>query len=952
MIKASDIYAASHDGLDIILYYYPQAEGCVDNRKKFKIRPDEDDASACIRKYGDCYKVTDFGDQGTATSPIDICMREEHVSFGEAVVLLAARYNVSDELKHSVNKPDIRKRPASADEAEGSRFFELEEAFTPEQLAILGPRVKQEHCDALHWHVAKSISYVKNREVTTKYTTPTYPILMRQCVIPGADGKPESEKSFYKIYEPLNPDKQWRFSYTPDGVKPRYYTNGLYELKAAWAKWNASQETQFFDDPANEGKPYISQKLEEAFICSGERDALCVRALGYYPLWFNSETQKITSDEIKEIMKYVKRLYNIPDIDSTGIRKGTELALEFLHIYTVWLPESLGRYRDRRGKPRKDFRDYVELHPSNEDFRNLLALAMPAQYWEEKIGQRNGNKTYTINSSYLHYFLRLNGYYILKDDNSDTPRYVHVDRFKVSEIKAGDIVSFLKSDAMRRFLPVDIRNLILDSPRVGGSGLSMLDEIDLNFTAHTFNSQTMFFDNVNWKITGSGIEEVKEAGGVYVWTNNIIPHKVKVLPEPFTIKRAADGGWDVTINPHDSHYMDYLINSSRVHWRKELEELWADKDQDQAAAYRAEHKFDLAGPLLSAEEIHEQKQNFVNKIFAVGYNLHRYKSPSRAWAVYAMDNKIGEEGQCNGRSGKSFFLTSLKQFLRTVVLSGRNPKLMDNNHVFEQVNQHTDFIIVDDCHRYLDTGLFYDSITGGMTVNPKNNHSFYIEFESSPKFAFSTNYVPGNFDSSSDARLIYTVFSDYYHQKTDENDYLETRSIYDDFGKNLFSQTDYTESEWNADLNFFARCLQFYLSTVHSGIKIQPPMGNIMKRKHKADMGDNFEAWANTYFAKDSGNLDRLIVRKKAYDDFKDFAKVTNTFWSMQRFTKALKGFAALCPYVQTLNPESMRNGSDRITRKVDGKSEDMIYLQSVGSTIDELNFNANIEDDDSGDPF
>lgn len=183
---------------------------------------------------------------------------------------------------------------------------------------------------------------------------------------------------------------------------------------------------------------------------------------------------------------------------------------------------------------------------------------------------------------------------------------MHVDRFKVSEIKAGDIVSFLKSDAMRRFLPVDIRNLILDSPRVGGSGLSMLDEIDLNFTAHTFNSQTMFFDNVNWKITGSGIEEVKEAGGVYVWTNNIIPHKVKVLPEPFTIKRAADGSWDVTVNPHDSHYMDYLINSSRVHWRKELEELWADKDQDQAAAYRAEHKFDLAGPLLSAEEIHEQ----------------------------------------------------------------------------------------------------------------------------------------------------------------------------------------------------------------------------------------------------------------------------------------------------------------------------------------------------------
>ena len=158
MIKAADIYNATHDGLDIILYYYPQAEGCIDNKKKFKRRPDEDDASACLKKYDDCYKVTDFGDSGTAMSPIDICMNEENVRFSEAVALLASRYNVTDELKRSVNKPDIRKRPATADEAEGARFFELEEKFTDAQLQVLGPRVRQEHVDALHWYVAKSIS--------------------------------------------------------------------------------------------------------------------------------------------------------------------------------------------------------------------------------------------------------------------------------------------------------------------------------------------------------------------------------------------------------------------------------------------------------------------------------------------------------------------------------------------------------------------------------------------------------------------------------------------------------------------------------------------------------------------------------------------------------------------------------------------------------------------------
>ena len=367
MIKATDIYAATHDGLDIILYYYPQAEGCVDNKKKFKRRPDEDDASACLKKFQDCYKVTDFGDSGSAMSPIDICMNEENVRFPEAVALLASRYNVTDELKRSVNKPDIRKRPATADEAEGSRFFELEEKFTDEQLQVLGPRVKQEHVDALHWYVAKSISYVRNREVTTKYTTPTYPIFMRECVVSKKDG---STAKFYKIYEPLNPDKQWRFSYTPDGVKPKQYINGFAELQKAYRDFNAQEEKNFFNDPKNKDAQYKEQKLKEAFICSGERDSLCVRALGGHPLWFNSETYKVTPEEIKDIYKYVERIYNIPDIDDTGIRKGTELALRFLDIYTIWLPDWLRGYRDQRGKPRKDFRDFVGLRPKQEAFPN------------------------------------------------------------------------------------------------------------------------------------------------------------------------------------------------------------------------------------------------------------------------------------------------------------------------------------------------------------------------------------------------------------------------------------------------------------------------------------------------------------------------------------------------------------------------------------------------------
>ena len=46
-------------------------------------------------------------------------------------------------------------------------------------------------------------------------------------------------------------------------------------------------------------------------------------------------------------------------------------------------------------------------------------------------------------------------------------------------------------------------------------------------------------------------------------------------------------------------------------------------------------------------------------------------------AAMAMDNKIGEDNECNGRSGKSFFFKTLSLLMKTVKLSGRNPKLMD-----------------------------------------------------------------------------------------------------------------------------------------------------------------------------------------------------------------------------------------------------------------------------------
>ena len=126
------------------------------------------------------------------------------------------------------------------------------------------------------------------------------------------------------------------------------------------------------------------------------------------------------------------------------------------------------------------------------------------------------------------------------------------------------------------------------------------------------------------------------------------------------------------------------------------------------------------------------------------------------------------------------------------------------------------------------------------------------------------------------------------------------------------------------------QCCKFYLSLAGENIKIQPPMGNILKRKYKADMGANFEDWANTYFAEEGGHLDELISRREAYEAFIDDAKVNKNFYTMNRFTKSLRAFAQLTPYVAALNPAIYQNNAGRIIRRVDGKIEEMLLMQSV----------------------
>ena len=141
---------------------------------------------------------------------------------------------------------------------------------------------------------------------------------------------------------------------------------------------------------------------------SWDRDSLNVAGFGYNVLWMNSETAHLTEKQYKAIMRCVDTLYVLPDIDVTGVRSAIRLGMEYMDIRFIWLPASLGTYKDNRGKPRKDLRDYVELYPSISDFKKLVNVAMPLRFWDV-VTKEDGIKYY-LNDEHALFFLHSSGF--------------------------------------------------------------------------------------------------------------------------------------------------------------------------------------------------------------------------------------------------------------------------------------------------------------------------------------------------------------------------------------------------------------------------------------------------------------------------------------------------------------------------------------------------------------
>lgn len=904
------ILDATNGGLDIICDIFPQAREAIEKgTNKFKARTSERTPSAGLKKAKDGnWLLTDFGGDHQPRNGVQVYANEKGLQLGEAIAILADNYGIA-RLEKARHKSGFEIRAAKKDEIEGKYYFDYKEKLDAHELAELGPRVTQDVCTKFYVHAVHSFTQIKDRQALINTSNENYPIYV------------VDHGQWQKIYQPKHFEKQYRFRYV--GTKPKDFIDGLDQVESDYKRHLKNVQ----DDPSiSDEDKRKDQKLPEVILCSGDRDAWNVAGMGYPVLWRNSETAELPKGSYKKIMKMTETLYNIPDIDTTGIKEGQELGLRYLDIKTIWLPPKLKTINDARGNPRKDLKDFVEVYPGNSHFNKLLKVALPMRFWDESYSDKAIK--YTFNNKYAIHFLWSNNFLLLEDKNTkEGYSLIRIQDNRVRKVNATEVRDFMIDFLEHRYHPIPLQNMILKTTQLSDSALLTLKKVFLDFTDFDKHYQFLFFRNKTWKVTKDDIKEFRPDDiDRFVWDDEVIDHPVKLDKDPaFKITyNESRNGYDIIIHDDSSMLLRVLINTSRMHWRKELEVELDKKDEKDRIEYREKYKFAIDGPLLSDEEIWEQKQHLINKIFAFGYLIHRDKNPSRPWCVFCMDYRISEEGASNGRSGKSFVFKYPRELMLSVTLSGRNPKLTENPHIYDRVTEYVDYILIDDSNEYLKFGFFFDATTGELNVNPKNNKSYEIPFAKAPKFCITSNFTLRNIDSSTEARILYTVFSDYYHENTNEH-YRETRKISDDFGKNLIR--DYDDQEWNADLNVVALCTKFFMSRATE--KVQPPMDMVKQRNLRSEMGEGFKDWADVYFSIDSEQVDKLVVKSEAFKDFKEETGAAKMM-AIHKFTKKLKAWAAYTYYVICLDPLEMKNSQGRIIRKNENqKTEEYIFVQT-----------------------
>lgn len=314
------------------------------------------------------------------------------------------------------------------------------------------------------------------------------------------------------------------------------------------------------------------------------------------------------------------------------------------------------------------------------------------------------------------------------------------------------------------------------------------------------------------------------------------------------------GSWymEITEQGDQCVFLQFLINSSNFYWEKE-EKAMQDKQDELREANPSATEDELndlfiaaekKNPSLSFAERFETNLHLTAKITAIGHLLRKYRSADADYGIFAMEGNMVEDMRAEGRSGKSLIPKMLGHAVPVVNVDGKKDMNRDI-YVWDKVTPQTAIINLDDVDRKFDAVMLYSRMTGEFGVRAMNTGEVQIPYKDAPLFYVSSNYnLLGN-DGSTRDRWRAIAFSDFYSAE---------RKPQEIHGHLFFDEWD--DEEKSRFFSLLADCSKAYFTI--GGVQAAPD-DRIERRRWKMEVGQTFEAWADSVFRFPSSNGNHAV---------------------------------------------------------------------------------------------
>lgn len=591
--------------------------------------------------------------------------------------------------------------------------------------------------------------------------------------------------------------------------------------------------------------------------------------------------------------------------------------MEYWNLHSV--DDFANKYKDRL----KDLKEF-QFGKHKWKFENdKLVPAQPLQedeqYWIKEEKESKGGFSiinYRFKYMYCYNFLQRRGFGRYRQINN-TDCFVYI-KDKLVEVVDSyymrDFVTEFTKEIAERSELVDVMDMLYRGGKMylGPDSLSNLAYVCPHFEVADKSFQYIYFKEKVWKITASGIEERNYSElEHHVWRDKVIGMDVSQIQGTYDkgsgikgnsfieIEKLTDdiirkfkniqdlsayrGQYFVTFSEEakQCHFANFVWNTSEFFWRKMI-------DPETRRFLEDDRTMD---------EKFETTLHFVSKMTAIGYLIHKYRDKSVEKAVIAMDGKLSEVGESNGRTGKSIVGTAVGKVIPQAYIGAKSKELTSDPFIWEEVSEKTENVFLDDVRANIDFEFFFPVITGQMTVNVKGQKKFTLPEEKTPKIYMTTNHALNGSSTSFLDRQFLIAFSDFYN---------DDHKPLDDFGINFFNEWD--QNQWNLFYNFIAACLQLYFKAqqlgwgVNRSGLIPSPTERLDRRRVRQFIGENFLTWADEYYSVSdnpdddvmSNNIDRPISRKELFDHYLDRNPNDRKYVTPHHFKKKMKSW---CKY-------------------------------------------------------